>query len=53
MRNAATAIRDAINFMQAIFLIEICGDRVGIGGAANSTIAAILFEYTLSGCQTI
>lgn len=53
MRNAATAIRDAINFMQAIFLIGICGDRVGICGAADSTIAAVLFENTLSGGQTI
>lgn len=55
MRYAATAICNAINFMQAIFLIGIRGGGGGNGitGAGDSTIAAVLFEYALSGRQTI
>lgn len=53
MRYAATAICNAINFMQAIFLIGIRGGGNGITGAGDATIAAVLFEYALSGRQTI
>lgn len=52
MRYAATAICNAINFMQTIFLISICGQSGWIG-AAHRTIAAVLFKNTLSWCQTI
>lgn len=54
MRYAATAICNAINFMQTIFLIGIRGgiDSDGIVRAADS-IAAVLFEYALSAGQTI
>lgn len=40
MRYTATAIRNAINFMQTIFLIVIRGC---IDSAADCTIAAVLF----------